>query len=89
MTTRWKEEGIPKYLHDQTPLNLSYVVTLCFGGTYPKIIDHTRNAPRREDFADSLWMMYEHGGDFLDAGYIANNKMFHFAEALLRHLAKD
>merc|ERR1712037_260243 len=52
-------------------------------------VEGRRNAPRRRDFADSLWMMYEHGGDFLDAGFIANNKMFHFANALLRHLAKD
>merc|ERR1712032_1286979 len=48
-----------------------------------------RNAPRRQDFADSLWMMYEHGGDFLDASYIANTKMFHLVEALLRHFAND
>merc|ERR1712037_585037 len=30
-------------------------------------VEGRRNAPRRLDFADSLWMMYEHGGDFLDA----------------------
>ena len=45
-----------------------------------------RNAPRRQDFADSLWMMYEHGGDFLDASFIANTKMFHFARALVEHV---
>merc|ERR1712037_1039396 len=32
-------------------------------------VEGRRNAPRRRDFADSLWMMYEHGGDFLDAGF--------------------
>merc|ERR1712222_153678 len=52
-------------------------------------VEGRRNAPRRQDFADSLWMMYEHGGDFLDASYIANTKMFHLAEALLTHFAKD
>ena len=31
-------------------------------------------------------MMDEHGGDFLDASFIANTKMFHFARALVEHI---
>ena len=53
------------------------------------IFNIVRNAPRRRDYADSLWMMYEHGGDFLDASFVANAKMFHFLEALVTHFAKE
>merc|ERR1712083_426391 len=48
-----------------------------------------RNAPRRRDYADSLWMMYEHGGDFLDASFVANAKMFHFLQALVTNFVKE
>ena len=42
------------------------------------------NPGRRIDSIDSLWMMYEHGGDFLDASFIANKKMFIFASAVVK-----
>ena len=44
-----------------------------------------RSATPRPDFVDSLWMMHEPGGDFMDASYVAQKKLVMFGCAALRN----